>query len=292
VVEALRLIYRRVSIVSAVGGSTRTLDELARLRPDVVFNLAFSAQPCEASFAGCLDMMGIPYTGSGPRGIALTNDKVRSRHLLRAASVRVPRFIELAPGRPVEVDLTPPFIVKPASLAGSNGIYADSVAKTREGVAELVERIWNRFGVAAVCDEFIVGRELRVGTVESARGKATIAGVSEWRFGSAAPGWGFKTEAIRINQRVRQARRVTRGLAALSRREAAELTTVARAALSALDVKGYSTLDVRVDQTGRLVVIEVNANPGLWSGSAIWGNPSFESNLRKIVNAALRGAPN
>src|ERR1700674_2022725 len=90
VVLALRKIYKRVHLISAIEGNSVTMEQLLRVQPDVVFNLAFSAHPLEASFAGCLDTLGIPYTGSGPRGIALANDKVRSRHLLRAAGIRVP----------------------------------------------------------------------------------------------------------------------------------------------------------------------------------------------------------
>jgi len=50
VAEALRRHVRRVDLVAAVDDGTETLDALARLRPDIVFNLAFSAVPVEASF--------------------------------------------------------------------------------------------------------------------------------------------------------------------------------------------------------------------------------------------------
>jgi D-alanine-D-alanine ligase len=287
VVQALRSNYSEVNIISVVKGS-RTLDELVRLRPDVVFNLAFCTLPLEASFAGCLEMLGIPYTGSGPSGLTLASDKVRSRHLLRLAGVRVPRFVELAPGQTTTIDLAPPLIVKPVSLASSAGIYADSVVRTHKDVLRLARRIWKRFGVSAVCDEFIVGREFRIGMVETTKGVPKIAGITEWRFDTALPGWGYKTEAIRINPRVRRAHHVTRGLAELSRRKIAELAAIARTAMTVLDVRGYATVDVRIDESERVTVIEVNPNPGLWSGSAIWSNPSFELNIRRIVNSGLR----
>ena len=110
VIQALRRLYRRVDLVEAVEGSSRTMDELMRMKPDVVFNLACSTLPIEGSFTGCLEVLGIPYTGSGAVGIALANDKVRCRHLMRGAGIRVPRFVELVPGRPIDVDLTPPLI--------------------------------------------------------------------------------------------------------------------------------------------------------------------------------------
>jgi D-alanine-D-alanine ligase len=288
VVQALRRSYRDVKLVRAVEGSARSMDELVQLRPDVVFNLAFSAHPFEASWAACLDILRIPYTGSGPLGIAIANDKIRSRQVLRSASIRVPRFIELVPGRRIAIDLTPPLIVKPVSLAGCTGIYADSVVTTPKDVAKLAKRIWRRFGQSAVCDEFVVGREFRIGILEASSGVFGAVGITEWHFGKAIPGWGIKTEAIVNNHTVRQARDVSRRRAVLSRRKSDELTAIARNATTAIDVRGYATVDVRVDLLGRVTVLEVNANPGLWSGSSIWGKPNFDSNIRKIVDAALR----
>jgi D-alanine-D-alanine ligase len=287
VIDALRRNYRHVEIVAAFAGGLATLDSLARLRPDVVFNLAFSAQPLEAAFAGCLEILGLPYTGSGPRGIMLTNDKILSRRMLHAARLDVPRFVKLAPGDPIVLNLSPPLIVKPTTLASSAGIYADSVLQTTRGVSRLVRRIWHRFGVPAVCEEFIVGREFRIGVIESSAKRFRVVGISEWRFGKANPGWGIKTEAIRINPTVRRARGVTRSLAKIPRGLAAALAMTARRSVSALDVRGYATVDVRMDARGRIVVLEANSNPGLWSRSAIWSNPNFDANIRQIVRCAL-----
>src|SRR5690242_5320197 len=78
VLESLCRLYQPVHLVRAYPESTRTLDELRSIRPDVVFNLAFSATPLEAPFAGALGLLGVPFTGSGPGAIALANDKVRS----------------------------------------------------------------------------------------------------------------------------------------------------------------------------------------------------------------------
>lgn len=288
VIDVLREICCEVKLISAYENSRRTMRELARLQYDVVFNLAFSAHPLEASFAGGLDALGIPFTGSGPLGIALANDKIRSRYLLRSAGVEVPRFVELPIGKSIVIDFEPPFIVKPASLASSAGIYADSVVHTRKEILRLARRIWRRYEVPAVCEEFVVGREFRIGLIEVPGDNFAIVGISEWKFGVAKPGWGFKTEAIRMNSRVRKACQVTRSLAMLSHRESRRLALAARRAVKAVDIRGYATVDVRVDDRQRVTVLEVNANPGLWSGSAIWSNPSFELNIRRILNSALR----
>jgi D-alanine-D-alanine ligase len=290
VVQTLRRLYREVKLVSVSKRNLRWIDELRHGRPDVAFNLTFSATPLEASMAGCLDMLGIAYTGSGPQGIALANDKIRSRHVLRAAGIRVPQFVVLAPNRPVVVELPLPLIVKPSMLAASVGIYADSVVRHHSRILSLAKRIWHKYNLDAVCEEFIVGREFRVGLVEEAGGHNRVVAISEWLFGSAVSGWGFKTEAIRNNPRVRRARNVTRSLASISRSTSAKIADIARRSMKVLDVRGYATVDIRVDDLGRATVLEVNANPGLWSGGAIWSTPSFDFNIRRIVRAALRRA--
>jgi len=287
VLEALCRLYRPVHLVRAYGDSTRTLEELRSIRPDVVFNLAFSATPLEAPFAGALGFLGVPFTGSGAGAIALANDKVRSRTLLRAAGVPVPNFVAFDPGMKPRIDFAPPYIVKPAASAASAGVYADSVVKKRSGVNRLAARIWKRFEMPAVCDEFIIGREMRVGAVDDATGRPRMTGIAEWGF---ADGWGFKTEAIRMNPRVRTAQRVTRERVKMTRQMTDDLQRMIRDSMRILGVTGYATMDVRVDAEDRVFVLELNANPGLWAGGALWTRPTFDTNIRRIVESALRRA--
>jgi D-alanine-D-alanine ligase len=287
VVQTLRQLYRDVHVVSADAPCGPTVERLVRLQPDVVFNLAFSATTMEAPFAGCLEAMGLRYTGSGPLGIALANDKSRSRRLLAGSGVHVPRFVDLEQGaRSVVTDLTPPFIVKPVSLGGSSGIYSDSVVSTHRDVLQRARRIWRRFGVAAVCDEFVAGRELRVVVVESPSGWC-IAGVLEWHFGRRDRDVLFRYEAIRDNKAVRRARQVKARRAVLPRPVDNALRDVAIRAVRVLGLRGYASLDVRIDSRSRLVVLEVNANPGLNATSKIWDRMSFERSIQCIVSTAL-----
>jgi D-alanine-D-alanine ligase len=179
--------------------------------------------------------------------------------------------------------------VKPTCLAGSAGVYATSMVRTRAEVRRLAKRIQSRFDVPAVCDEFIVGREFRVGLVENARGTASVSGIAEWRFADAKPGWGFKTEAIRGNARVRRAQNVKRGTFALKAKTLRSLSAIAQESMRVLGVRGYATIDFRLDAEERPIVLEVNSNPGLSSRGAVWSLPSFDTNIRLVVEAALRG---
>jgi D-alanine-D-alanine ligase len=210
--------------------------------------------------------------------LALSNDKIRSRTLLAAAGVRVPRFVALAPGaKPREIDLTPPVIVKPACQASAYGVSRTSVVMTSRLALDRARQIWKRFGEPAVCDEFIRGREFRAGFVEGPRKRVRIAGISQFAF--AGGEHGLRTEGSRPGAR-------TIRLAPALR---TEVTAIAQTAFEALGIRGYASLDLRLDSFGRFTVLEVNANPGVSSDSKVWGAHGFDRNIRHIVAAALRG---
>jgi D-alanine-D-alanine ligase len=279
VVDSLRRQYTRVEVIGVKRGDLSALAHFPS-SDAVIFNLALSATPLEPAFAACVQFAGLRYTGSGMLAIALANDKIRSRILLAAAGVRVPRFIVLEPGAdPDRIDLRPPIIVKPAWQGSSWGIARDSVVTTRKGVLDLARRIWNRFDEPAVADEFIEGRELRAGFVEGAGRKFQIAGIGEWSFPEGTRG--VRTEKSRKNQHLRMLSQLP---AALRN----EIIAIAQKAFDTLGIRGYASLDLRVDELGRLTVLEVNANPGISSDSPIWASRGFDRIVRLIVEAALR----
>jgi D-alanine-D-alanine ligase len=288
-VRALRRLCSSVYLVGAVERSSRTIDELARLKPSVIFNLAFSADPFEASFAGALEMLGMPYTGSGAFGIALANDKIRSRQLLDAAGIPVPRFVELPrTRRPAKIDFAPPFIVKPVCLANSSGIRANNIVTTYEQALKRADRIWQEYEVSSVCDQFIVGREFHVAMVETKRGAFKVAAIVELFFAEAEPGRGFKSEEIRSKGKSWRVHPVSFRLAKLPQRKMSEIAEATCAAANVLDLRGYAKVDLRMDDEQRITVIEANANPGLLSTSVFWRHPSFEANLTRIMDAAVK----
>ena len=279
VVDSLRRLYTRVDVIGVENDSTAGWPALEKTGADVVFNLALSAMSSEASFVAFLESAGLRSTGSGMLAIALSNDKIRSRMLLAAAGVRVPRFIALVPGaNPRTFDLTPPVIVKPACQASAYGVSSKSVVMTRREALDRARRIWRRFEEPAVCDEFVRGRELRAGFVEGPRKRVRIAGIAEYVFAEGEDG--FRIEG-RKGQRLRTSR--------ISPPLRTEMTAIAQTAFDALAIRGYASLDLRLDSFGRFTVLEVNANPGLSSDSTVWAARGFDRNIRDIVDAALRG---
>jgi D-alanine-D-alanine ligase len=282
VYESLRRLYTRVDLMAVKAGDLKALASLRESGARVVFNLALSATPMEAAFAACVEFAGMRCTGSGMLAVALANDKIRSRRLLSAAGIRVPRFVVLPRGaKPDRIDLTPPLIVKPAMQGSSWGIARDSVVMTRDAVLDRARRIWERFDEPAVADEFVQGRELRVGLIEGNERRFQIEGIGEWSFPEGTRG--FRIEGSRKNQRMRILRENE-----LRTRLRREIAAIAQTAFDTLGIRGYASLDLRLDALDRLTVLEVNANPGISSDSPIWAGRGFDKTVRRIVEAALR----
>jgi D-alanine-D-alanine ligase len=289
VYTSLMEVFSDVQLVPVADDLGQALEALHALEPDAVFNLALACTSVEACFAGALEFEGFAFTGAGPIGIGLSRDKIRSRQLLAAAGVDVPRFVEIPlRQRPDLRSLRPPLLVKPAYLGGaSRGIHADSVVTTSSAAHRLARRVWAELGDSAVCDEFIVGRDFRVGVLEDARGDFRLLGVTESKFPRAVDGWGFKTYSIRMNSRVRRTQSVESVVASLTTAVRRRIADVAQITGRVLALRGYFTLDLRLDGQGRCFVVEANANPGLTRRSLIWGAPSLAQNLRHVVSRAM-----
>lgn len=293
IIRALRRLYSNVFLQPA-WHQEAALDSIARRRPDVLFNLAYSGTEEESAFVARLETCGVPFTGSGSSALALTNDKARTRRVLERHGIRVPRWVELPVGKPRSLSrLRPPFLVKPSVYGGSSyGIHAASVVSSQGEALACASRLWTRFGEPAVCDEFIVGSEFRVGAIEVARtGRFSSVNVTESLFPQAKRGWGLKTQSIRSNDRVRLAQRIRTAFVERRSREYRQMCALADPIAHACEVRGYLTLDVRVDSQGQHFVVDVNANPGLSAEGHVWHRPSFEYNLRQIVLSALAAGP-
>jgi D-alanine-D-alanine ligase len=282
VVDSLRRLYTRVELLPVKAGDLSGLSTLHASGAHLVFNLGLSATPLEPSFAACVEFAGLRCTGSGMVAIGLANDKIRSRMLLAAAGVRVPRFVVLAPGaKPDQIDLTPPVIVKPALQGSSWGISRDSVVMSREAVLDRARRIWERFDEPAVADEFVQGREFRVGLIEGAGKRFQFAGIGAWTFRDAARGFRIEGDHKSQHMSVIPPSQLPANLRN-------EIIAIAQKAFDILGIRGYASLDLRVDELGRVTVLEVNANPGISSDSPIWSSRGFDRIVRLIVEAALR----
>ncbi len=238
-----------------VGPDLATLLEALRdAAADVVFNALHGRFGEDGTIQGVLDWIGLPYTHSGVRASALAMDKAAARALFSASGlpVAIGRVIgvdELERGDPLPL----PYVVKPVNEGSSVGVEI-----MRAGGNRRVEiaRSW-RFGQTALVEEFVPGREITV----------AVMGDRPLVVTEILPTVGFYDyEAKYANGGSRHVLPANIHPEATSR-----AMQVALAAHRALGCRGASRADFRYDDTnpaaeggpGRLVLLEVNTQPGL-----------------------------
>ena len=135
-------------------------------RPGMVFNMAYGIQGVSryTHLPAMLEMLGVPYVGSGPQAHGMALDKVIAKIMFEAAGLPTAKFWNFASPDDQFEDLvcTPehPLIVKPKMEAVSYGIrIVENEGDLRDAVATIV----NEFGQHVLVEQFIAGRELAIG---------------------------------------------------------------------------------------------------------------------------------
>jgi len=117
----------------------------------------------DGSVQGALELLGIPYTGSGVMASAIAIDKVMTKRVWLAEGLPTPRFVRLAEGdqgreqlRAVPDLLGLPLVVKPPREGSSIGITKVAGYSEMQGAVELAAK----YDADVLCEEFIDGDEL------------------------------------------------------------------------------------------------------------------------------------
>jgi D-alanine-D-alanine ligase len=234
-----------------VGDDLRAVIAALDPRPDAVFNALHGRYGEDGAIQGVLDWMGIPYTHSGVRASALAMDKQAARAVFAAAGLPIAR------GRVVDVaelehadPLPLPYVVKPVNEGSSVGVEIMREGGNRRAA---VAAGW-RFGATALVEEYIPGRELTVGVMGERALAVTDITPDHGEF--------YDYEAKYADGGSRHA--IPARIHADTYARALEM---ALAAHRALGCRGASRADFRYDDTagepGRLVLLEVNTQPGL-----------------------------
>jgi D-alanine-D-alanine ligase len=228
---------------------------------DVVFNLCEGVEGeshWEYKVRGAIELARIPCTGGNTWMMTVCHRKPLLNAILQADGIPVPRW-EVPAGGVASADFPLPAIVKPAEEDASVGIHQTSVVATREELDERVRRAIEDHGSVFV-QEYLRGREFNVAIVGN-----VVLPLSEidfsrmpadkWPIVSFAAKWTAGSDEDRGTQPVCPAK--------IGRRLANRITETALAAWRAVDGHGYGRVDLRLDDTGRPWVLEVNPNPDI-----------------------------
>jgi D-alanine-D-alanine ligase len=219
-------------------------------KPDVVFNALHGRFGEDGAIQGVLDWLDIPYTHSGVRASALAMDKAAAKAIFAAAGLPVASGGIYEVATLVDADpLNLPYVIKPLNEGSSVGV---EIIRQGDNRRAAVASGW-RFGSTAMVEEFIPGRELTVGVMDDRALAVTeiIASQAFYDYESKyADGGSRHVVPAKIHPLA-----------------TAEAMRIALAAHRALGCAGASRADFRYDDTkgepGRLVLLEVNTQPGL-----------------------------
>jgi len=261
VIEALRDAGFAVQPIE-VGDDLAAVLEALDPKPDAVFNALHGRFGEDGVIQGVLDWLAIPYTHSGARASALAMDKAASRAVFAAAGLPVAKGRVIDIGELLEGDPLPrPYVLKPLNEGSSVGVEI-----LREGGNRCAEhaRDW-RFGSKALVEEFVPGRELTVSVMgDEALAVTEIAALHAFYDYESKYAEGGSRHVIPAD---------------IHRQAYREALDLALAAHRALGCRGASRADFRYDDTdgepGRLVLLEVNTQPGLTPTSLLPEQAAF-----------------
>ena len=237
----------------------RWVERVRRAKPDLAFNLCEGIDgvaSLESSVISSLELLGVPYTGSGSWTTSVCLRKHIVNTLLEAAGLPVPRFGVARVGGPLP-SVGYPAICKPAAEDASLGIEQRSVVKSARALHARVGEMHEEWDDVIV-QRFIPGREVNVGILGT-----QVLPIAEIDF-SAMPDEYWRIVSYRSKWQTgsdEDLGSVPHCPANLPDALSAELGRIALAAWRVVGGNGYGRVDMRIDESGRPWILEVNANP-------------------------------
>lgn len=226
---------------------------------------------------GLLELLQIPYTGSGVLASALAMHKLYSKQAFAAAGILTAPFRHFRRGEEVrlgELGFGLPLVVKPAQEGSSVGV---SIVKTEAELTAALELAW-RYDDGILVEQYIKGQEVQVGILDDQPiGAIEIVPKNEF----------YDFEA-----------KYTDGMAEhifparLAPQLYARAQQVGLAAHRALGCSGYSRVDLLVTEAGDCYVLEVNTLPGMTALSLLpeiaakGAGLTFEELVERIIESA------
>jgi D-alanine-D-alanine ligase len=217
----------------------------------------------DGTVQGALELLGIPYTGSGVMASSLAIDKAMTKRIWLAQGLPTPSFVALKRGEytrqeamtvPDTVGL--PLIVKPAREGSSLGVKKvagySQVVKAIEAAGQLDRDI--------LCEQCIEGDEVTCAVLEI-DGKAKALPLIR----IAAPGGDYDFQNKYFTDTVQY--HVPSGLPLAEEQHIQDLTL---RAFAALGCRGWARADVMIDaKTRQPYLLEINTSPGMTSHSLV-----------------------
>ena len=254
------------------------LANLAAVRDaDVLFLALHGGRGEDGTLQTLLEMVGVPYTGSGRLGSAMAMDKDIAKRLFQAAGVPTASWVMAPAAREqIEGEFGWPVVVKPSKQGSTVGLTVVKTPREYDPAVTLARQ----YDDEVMIEQFVPGRELTVGVLE---GRALPVG-----------------EIIPRHEIFDYECKYTPGMsqeifpADLPADVAKECSRLSLLAHEALKLGGYSRVDFRLTPGGELFCLEVNTLPGMTATSLLpqaarAAGMEFPQLCEQICRVARRG---
>ncbi len=239
--------------------------ESLKARVDVVCLGLHGKYGEDGCMQGLLELLGIPYTGSGVLASAIGMDKYVSRRILEISGIDVPRTIPVPrrrwdAGREVIIeeitrDVGFPCVVKPNREGCSTAVKKVVAAA---GLAGALENAFAWDNLALV-EEFIAGMEVTCG----------VLGVDSPE--ALTPSETIPTDGLlSLEDKFLYGQGENKTPARLTAEQLEQIRETAVRTFLALNLKGYARIDMFVRPDGRVAVLEPNTLPGLTPSTVLF----------------------
>lgn len=280
-------------------------EKLMSVRPQVVFNIAegIRGESRESHVPVICEMMGLPYTGSGPLTLALCLNKARAKEILSYHHISTPPFqVFHPPEDKLDSNLRFPLIVKLLHEGSSMGLSENSIVEDEASLKHQVKYLIKTYHQPALVEEFIEGREFTVGVLGNEN--ARVLPIIELVFSKPRGIVLFSPDnpVIPLIRQTRGDRVRLPGVhhyavcpADISEKLAHQITQTALRAFRVLGCRDWCRMEMRLGHDGTLYVLELNPiagiDPSYWLPKAAEvAGLSYEDLVNGILDCALARA--
>lgn len=236
----------------------QSLADLAAAGFDRVFIALHGRHGEDGTLQGALELLGIPYTGSGALASSLAMDKIMTKRIWQHHGLPTPGFVELRTEQDLETAaaaLSLPMIVKPPHEGSTLGVTRiDERDALLEGY-----RLAARYDAVVMAEQFICGRELTVAVLGTGDGARALPIVE-----IVAPGGNYDYEHKYLSNDTQYI-----CPADLPVELSAHIQDIALRAYLTLNCEGWGRADVMLDAQGKPWLLEMNTSPGMTSHSLV-----------------------
>jgi D-alanine-D-alanine ligase len=155
----LQALLRKGYDAVAIDPIDRLVEKLEREKIEAVFIVLHGKWGEDGTVQGLLEMMGIPYTGSGVAGSSSAMDKATMKMILRGAGLPTPDYVAIRQGD--RVDFPFPYVAKPANEGSTIGI---SIVRDEKDKKSAIDTAF-RYDKKVILERFVKGSEITVAVV-------------------------------------------------------------------------------------------------------------------------------